>query len=202
MGGKAFKNQKMCKIHTEHINDILLTVSNKLLIPVNDLNIVGSGSSPIISIINDLDIIIDQTKYNKHETLQNIFNAFGIDNIIFNKGTNVCSVALCFDNKTIQIDIIFSENIQWSKFAFCQYTNNKTQYKTVVRTLLLCAITTLIHQPYVDYFKKQNNQLLIRIGRTFDLIKGIRRIYQYKPTTNKTPKTKKNVFQLLLSIVR
>ena len=189
MGGKVFKHKKICKIYTKNIKDILSIISKKTSICINDLHIVGSGSLNNSTIINDLDVVIDQTKYNKHQTTHHFINIFGLDNVKVNNGTNICSIALQYNN-IIQIDFIFSQHVKWSKFAFCQYSkNNTTQYKTVIRTLLLSGIVTLIHQQNIDYFKFENNQLTIRIGRTFDLIKGIRRICQYKTRNNKKLKT-------------
>jgi hypothetical protein len=81
---------------------------------------------------------------------------------------------------------MFSPKVNWSKFAYYS-PGDLSQFKGVIRTVLLVAVTTMINQKGMDYFEvdTSSSQLILRVGRTFDLNQGIRRIFQYRPKTQK-----------------
>lgn len=189
MGGYATKGMGTAPISAEELPKALEVLSWASGIPIDDLVLIGStGKTPIS---NDIDIAIDSNRYpfDKIHALM----SFNIGNGTYNHGTGVASYSMPIvmptpDNRSparVQVDLMFTPSIEWAKFAYHSPQFLHSDYKGAVRTLLLMGVTSTINVEGYDWFQlievNGDDQLLIRVGRTFDLNKGIRRVYQYRP---------------------
>ncbi len=181
MSGYATKQYDTQIIRRVDIDDTIKFVSYMINVPVEDLHPIGSTGKMYVS--GDIDLAIDRKLYSP-TYVQDKFEKF----LIFgkqNRGTNVDSypVPICGEPERglVQVDFMFTPTPEWAKFSY--YTGETdSRYKGAVRTLLLMAIATTINEPDIDYFEyDEDGQLMIRVGRVFDLNIGLRRIFQYRP---------------------
>lgn len=176
---KAFNTQA---IKREDIEDTLEYVSELLDIPVTELHLLGSTGKMQVS--GDIDIGIDSSKYSMdkiHPFLMGLLNNRGT----INKGTKVGSYAIPIkgnpENGYVQVDLIPSPNIKWLSFAYSS-PGSTSLYKGAVRNMLLMSVAATLNQPGLDVFvyDKATNQWIIRIGRAFDIGRGLKRVFKLR----------------------
>lgn len=180
MSGYATKEWDTQLIQQDDVVPTIKYISRITGIPIEDLHPVGSTGKMYVS--GDIDLAIDERYSSAH-----IRDALKRNNIsgVRNAGTNVDSypIPICGDTERglVQVDFMFTSSPEWAKFAY--YTGEMdSHYKGAVRTILLQAIATSINDPDIDYFEyDKDGQLMIRMGRVFDLNTGLRRIFQYRP---------------------
>jgi hypothetical protein len=185
---KALSDVGVQAIRREDIPAVIETVGKFAGIPVNDLHLLGStGKEPISG---DIDLAVD-TKWFKPETI-NLYmvESLGEDNHYYNPATKVHSYAVPTGNTKVQVDLMFTPHIEWAKFAYYSdgISNGRTQFKGAIRTILLRAATSFASESGVDlkvYDYGPAAELLINIGRNFDLQNGVKRIYQYRQQRKK-----------------
>lgn len=169
-------------VHCDDIPSTLTYVSKLTGIPKNDLHKIGSTGKKQYS--GDIDLAIDCNKYAMSDINQIIQDQIGKENCYLNKGTQIASYVIPIagdqEKGNVQVDLMFTPNIEWAKFSY-HSEGEKSKYKGAIRTILLKAIATTIHEPDKDYFEYDGDLLTVRSGRTFDLNKGLRRIFQYRP---------------------
>jgi hypothetical protein len=184
IGGFALKSVGVQRIDRDDISSTLTYVSNLANIPKEDLHLIGSGGKVATS--GDIDLAIDSVKYNSINIHNKMKSLLGEDRAMYNKGTRVASYAIPINgderNGLVQVDFMYSPNIDWAKFAYYSAGDN-SEYKGAVRTILIAAVATLLCDPTTDYVMYDlDRSLLARSGWTFDLSCGLRRIFQYRPT--------------------
>lgn len=180
MGGLAVPNTGT--INRDDIEGTLQYLYQLTDIPVDHLYLLGSAGKADVS--NDLDIAVCAFHYDPTPIHEYLTSLLPEKCAVHNKGTGVYSYAIeiCGDMTKgfVQVDLMFVENVRWARFAyFSDPTNSK--YKGAVRTMLLMGVASTLNDPDVDYFKYDGDDLIIRAGRTLDLNKGLRRIFQYRP---------------------
>jgi len=180
MSGRAVPN--VGPIRQEDIPSTIEFVSKQTGVVFTDLHPLGSvGKVPVSG---DIDLAISNRTYNSAWIHSRLEEKVGESNCVYNRGTGVCSYAvpICGSAKNglTQVDLMFVDNIDWAKFAYFSDPNSK--YKGAVRTMLLMGIVATMNSNGIDYFRYDDSgQLLVRAGSTFDLNRGIRRIFQYRP---------------------
>jgi hypothetical protein len=178
MGGNAMKEAGAVPVLASEIPQVLAFVSELSEIPIEDLHPVGStGKTPWSS---DVDLAVDVTKY-PVDKYHAILSAKLGPRAWLNFGTMVASYAIPINDKVIQVDLMFTDNLEWAKFAYWSPTALESDYKGAVRTMLLMGVAASINEDGVDYFQYDTDELIVRVGRTFDLSRGLRRIVQYRP---------------------
>jgi len=185
MGGYATKEAGTTPVSISKIPNVIETVSHFSSVPVVDLHPLGStGKAPWS---NDIDLAVDLNTY--HPDMVKESMSFAGPYILEFKdmpGLGVQSYAIDIDGQAVQVDLMFTDNIEWANFAYWSPAASDSDYKGAVRTMLLMGVAAQVNQEGVDYFgynwvDRNNPILTVRIGRTFDLNKGLRRIYQYRP---------------------
>ena len=211
-GGNALASAGAGRIDKKYIPSTVDFVSQLSGIPKHDLHKMGStGKNPHSG---DIDLGIDSSKYQPDHVHKRMMTRLGNEDHVFNHGTKIYSYAIPVVKKVndefvevggkVQVDLVFTPNIDWAKFPYHSEgtTGSQTSYKGAVRTILLKAVASVYHEPGIDMmaFDPQTEELVIRVGRTFDLNHGLRRIFQYRPerknqTMGKSPyvKTMKTV---------
>ena len=183
MGGRAIKNIKTKSIRSCFIADTVKFVSDLTKINIDDLHYIGSTGK--VDISGDIDLAVDCKKYSLENTRKLLQHVYGSDRCVYNPGTQTTSVAIPIagdESKGLcQVDLMAVSSIDWAKFAYYYAGPTKTQYKGAVRSLLLMGIVSTFLEPGVDHFVyNDQGELIIRAGRTLDLNKGMRRIFQYR----------------------
>lgn len=179
-GGFAAADWGVGKINKGDIPATIKYVSKISGIPMKDLHPLGSVGKKAKS--GDIDLAVDVNKYSKdaiHDKMMEELNHEGV----FNKGTNVGSYAVPIQGNKgkIQVDLMFVNNIDWAKFAYYS-AGDESKYKGAIRTILLMAVAASLNEPGTDHFEyNEDGDLVIRAGRTLDLAKGLRRIFQFRP---------------------
>ena len=180
MSGYATKKWDTQLIQQDDVIPTIEFISKLLNINVADLHPVGSTGKMYVS--GDIDLAIDTNRYSP-TYIQDALEK----HLIFgkqNRGLNADSypIPICGDTeRLVQVDFMFTSSPEWAQFAY--YTGEmNSHYKGAVRTILLQAIAASINEPDIDYFEYDaDGQLMIRMGRVFDLNIGLRRIFQYRP---------------------
>src|SRR5271157_6082115 len=211
-GGNALAKAGVGRIDKKYIPSTVELVSHLSGVPKHDLHKMGSTGKSANS--GDIDLAIDASKYLPDHVHRRMMTRIGNENHHFNPGMKIYSYAVPIVKKVndefvevggkVQVDLIFTPNVDWAKFAYHSEgtSGSQTSYKGAVRTILLKAVAAMYHEPGIDMmaFDPQTEELVIRVGRTFDLNHGLRRIFQYRPerknqTMGKSPyvKTMKTV---------
>ena len=185
MGGYAIRGISVLPIPKENISHMINTVATLAHIPVDALIPVGSTGKKSVS--NDIDLVLDSSIVDSEEINGRLSKV--LPTITFNKGTGIGSYPVPFvyspDQEMSapfgQVDLIFTPNVSWAKFAYDSPEQTQSIFKGAVRTMLLMGVASIISEPGYDDAYHVNSQLVGRVGRTFDLNKGLRRIFQFRP---------------------
>lgn len=150
-------------------------------IPTNELHSVGSTGK--VDDSGDIDLAVDLHSFDPesiHALLLDKLDGQGT----YNKATNVASYAVPIrgdeENGKVQIDLMFTPNVEWAKFAYHSEGGN-SKYKGAIRAILLSAVAAAKNEPGTDHFEYDGDELIIRVGRTVELSQGLRRIFQHRP---------------------
>lgn len=180
MGGYATKEAGTAPVLQTEIPKVIEIVSKFSSVPVEDLHPLGStGKAPWS---NDVDLAVDRNVFDPEMVKQSMSLA-GPYILDFKDmtGLGVQSYAIEVDGKAVQVDLMFVDNLEWAKFAYWSPPTNESDYKGAVRTMLLMGVAANTSVVGYDGFYYVDSQLVGRIGRTFDLNRGLRRIFQYRP---------------------
>jgi hypothetical protein len=182
-GGAATSKWGTTRINKEDIPATIHFVSNVSGIPEKDLHPLGSvGKMPTSG---DIDLAIDSNKYNTEEIHQKMMKHIDGKGL-FNKGTKVGSYAIPIagdpSKGQVQLDFMPVQNTKYAKFIY-HSPGTKSKYKGATRTILLMSIASSINEPGMDHFEyhPETNELIIRAGRSIELPKGLKRIFQHRP---------------------
>jgi hypothetical protein len=195
-GGAALKSVEIQRISREDIPATIHIVSKIAQVPVEDLHPLGSvGKTPDSG---DIDLAIDVNKYDPQELHQRMCDQLGDDYCLYNTGTQVGSYAVPIagdrSKGLVQVDFMFTTNPQWATFSY-HSPGEASEYKGVVRAILLTAVAAGHQEPGTDYFEydPESGEIIVRAGRTLDMGTGLRRIFQYRPRTQKGDKYLKSM---------
>lgn len=190
-GGLALRDAGIQRIKREDIPATVQLVSQITGIPVEDLHPLGSvGKTPDSG---DIDLGVDANKYDAEELHKRMCAEVGEERCVYNKGTKVASYAFPIagdeSKGLVQVDLMYTPNPQWATFSY-HSAGQDSKYKGAVRSLLLMGVAATYQEPGTDHFDFDPNtgEILIRAGRTLDLNKGLRRIFQYRPKSKKGDK--------------
>lgn len=180
-GGYALSDAGVTRIKQKDITATIKHISQLADIPVKDLHPVGSVGK--VDDSGDIDLAIDSHSFDPetvHKLLMSKLDGQGT----FNKSTNVASYAIPINgdenNGKVQVDLMFTPNVEWAKFAYHSEGSN-SKYKGAVRAILLSAVAAALNEPGTDHFEYDGEELVIRAGRTVELSQGLRRIFQFRP---------------------
>lgn len=190
-GGYALKDAGVGRIKREDIPATVQLVSQITGIPTEDLHPLGSvGKMPDSG---DIDLGVETGKYDPEEVHQRMCAELGEDLCTYNKGTKVASYAFPIagdkSKGLVQVDLMYVDNPQWATFSY-HSPGADSQYKGAIRAMLLMGVAATYQEPGTDHFEFDPNtgEIIIRAGRTLDLNKGLRRIFQYRPKDKKGTK--------------
>ena len=191
-GGNALAKAGVGRIERKFIPHVIEYVSHLSGIPKSDLHPLGSTNKTSDS--GDIDVGIDSGKYMPDQIHARLSTRLGPDKHYYNHGTKMHSYAVPIVKKvgtefvevggTVQVDFIFTPRMDWAKFAYHSEgtIGQQTSYKGAVRTILLKSVAASYEEKGVDMsvYDPQTGELIIRVGRTFDLSNGLRRIFQVR----------------------
>jgi len=179
---KVLTKAGVTRIRREDIPATIKYVSKLSGIPVRDLKPLGSVGKSATS--GDVDLAVDAKAYNSERVHTKMVKALGDENAHMNKGTRVNSYAVPIagiGDKKVQVDLMFADNVDWAQFAYYS-AGEGSKYKGAIRTILLTSVAGALNEPGTDHFEYDDNgELTIRAGRSVDLNKGMRRIFQHRP---------------------
>lgn len=191
-GGNALAKAGVGRIERKFIPSVIEYLSHLSGIPKNELHPLGSTNK--VSDSGDIDIGIDSGKYLPDQIHARLSTRLGPDKHYYNHGTKIHSYAVPIVKKVgqefveigghVQVDFIFTPRLDWAKFAYHSEgsTGQQTSYKGAVRTILLKSVAASYEEKGIDMsvYDPQSGELVIRVGRTFDLSNGLRRIFQLR----------------------
>lgn len=179
---KVMTKAGVVRIRRDDIPATIKYVSKLSGVPVKELKPLGSVGKVATS--GDIDLAVDATKFNAEKIHAKIIKVVGEENAHMNKGTRVNSYAIPIGgegDKKVQVDFMFVDNIEWAQFAYFS-AGDDSKFKGAVRTILLTSVAAALQEPGTDHFEYDDSgQLVIRAGRTVELGKGMKRIFQYRP---------------------
>lgn len=192
-GGSALAQSGVARIDKKFVASTIELVSRLSGVPKKDLHPLGTTGKNNTS--GDIDLGIDMGKYPPESVHRRLMTKIGNEHHTYNRGTKVYSYAIPVVKRVgdelievggkVQVDLIFTPNVDWAKFAhYSESTSDaQTSYKGAVRTILLKSVAAMYTEDGIDkmLFDPHTGELIIRVGRTFDLTHGLRRIFQYRP---------------------
>jgi hypothetical protein len=192
-GGNALASAGVARIDKKYVSSTIELVSRLSGIPKRDLHPLGTTGKNASS--GDIDLGIDMGKYPPEAVHARLMTRLGADHHSYNNGLKIHSYAVPVVKRvgeelvevggTVQVDLLFTPHVDWAKFAMHSESTSdaQTSYKGAVRTILLKAVAAMHTEDGIDkmLFDPQTGELIIRVGRTFDLTHGLRRIFQYRP---------------------
>lgn len=137
------------------------------------------GSAGKAQTSGDIDINMDQRKFDKNIIFNTIVTALGPDNVKDRRHVN--QIFTCVPirgdatNGYVQIDFMFG-NVGWQTFSYWSPGDN-SHYKGLFRTELIKAAVAFNS----DWVKKENNEVVARVGPTFFHDKGLIWRYRHRP---------------------
>lgn len=193
-GGNVLKHVGVGKINKSDIPATLDLVSKMSGVPQDNFAILGSvGKKPQSG---DIDIALDKAKYNGDMIHSRMEQALPDGHSTFMKGLNIGSYAIPIagdpEKGLVQVDFMYVDSPHWAKFAY-HSPDKDSKYKGAIRTILLMAVAAQYSEPGTDQFVYEDGELIVRLGRTLDLNKGLRRIFQHKPAKAKGAGRVKNM---------
>lgn len=193
-GGGALAHAGVQRIDKKYVASTIELVSRLSGVPKRDLHPMGTTGKNAAS--GDIDLGIDMGKYPPDGVHRRLMTRIGNESHhSYNKGSKVYSYAVPVVKRvgeelvevggSVQVDLIFTPHVDWAKFAHHSESTSdaQTSYKGAVRTILLKAVASLYTEHGIDkmLFDPNTGELVIRVGRTFDLTHGLRRIFQFRP---------------------
>lgn len=179
-GNKALSDLGISRIKREDIPSTINHFCELASISKEDLHVIGSTEKLATS--GDIDLAIDSNRFNP-EHIDAMMRSKGIVGK-YNKGLQVASYAIPIkgdkNNGLVQVDLMFSPNVEWAKFAY-HSPGEGSRFKGAVRTVLLSAVAAILNEPGTDHFDYDGGELVTRAGRTLHLPTGLKRIFQYRP---------------------
>lgn len=96
-----------------------------------------------------------------------------------NPGTKVGSYAVDLSNKKIQVDLMFSEDIEWSKFAY--YSPENSKYSGAARNIILATVLAHTQTPGKDFIIRDKDGMpIVRASLSMNLGKGVQRMFKMR----------------------
>lgn len=135
-----------------HLNDLTefntkLSVNLLRAFQIKDFRFIGSFGKK--ELMNDIDVAV----LGDFEYCSNQVKSSGLEYKILN-GFKQISFGFPFKNQIVQVDLMFSKNLDWSEFIY--YSPNllkqESQYKGVYRNLLLNSICKIETQNWIDEY--------------------------------------------------
>ena len=171
--GKLFKDTD--KVTRDNVEKVIKIV--KKTIGKKD-GIAPLGTTGKKSVSGDVDLGVDESAIKRETAVNKMAKAFGDGKKV---GPDQVSFSVPYGgNKNAQVDLMFGSNMDWLQFAY--YADPESKYKGAVRTILLTSVAAALNEPGTDHFEyDEGGELVIRAGRTVELTKGMKRIFQYRP---------------------
>lgn len=193
-GGNAMSTSGVQRVPKQLVNSIVEYVGKISGIHKNDLHLIGSTGKVTDS--GDIDLAIDSTKYDPENVSSRMAAKFGKEHVKYDHSTKVYSFAVPMVKRVTkdefaevggkaQVDLMFTPKVEWAKFAYHSEgsTGMQTSYKGAIRGILLKAVASVVEERGTDAFvyHPESKELIIRVGRTLDMTKGLRRVFQVRP---------------------
>ena len=175
MGGMAFKD-KVRRIQRDEIQPTLRWLASKTGLPYSFLINAMLGSAGKAESSGDIDINMDQTKFDKRVILQTLVTALGPDNV--KDWTHVNQIFTCVpiagnpNVGHVQVDFMFGDKV-WQSFSY-HSPGDSSIYKGLFRTELIKAAVAFNS----DWTLDENGKLVARVGPTFFHDKGL--VWRYR----------------------
>lgn len=157
-------------------------------IPLEDFFPLGSTGKKADS--GDIDLGVDANKHSAEDVHVNLCAELGEDKCKHFSGLKMSSYAIPIagdpSKGLVQVDLMFSKNPEWLKFSY-HSPGEQSKYKGAIRALLLMGVASTYEEQGTDHYEynPETGELMIRAGRTLDMNKGLRRIFQYRPMSKK-----------------
>lgn len=175
------------------VEQALKAVAKALKLPLEQVQANALGSVHLVlsghkKDAGDIDIAVPADKAEKFDTLMQA-NFEGA----LNKGTNVGSYAVPVDGGKVQVDLMFSPDVEWAKFIYSSEHGRKSAYPGAVRNILLMTAVAHTHKPGEDYVMKDGDQVVARASRSLKLQGGLERLFKRAKFNSKTGKFNKGL---------
>lgn len=144
----------------------------------------------------DVDIAVLEKENRGLEFWKELIEKLGLDFKVV-KGFNQISFGYPFEGQTIQVDLMLSQDLEWSKFIYYSpnLSTGESEFKGIYRNLLLSSL--IITESRVEIDKYTCNQHILRLNEglvavtksfinDFDEITKVSKIINEKFITNKS----------------
>lgn len=192
-GGHATADQGTGRVSKAQVEQALAAVAKALKLPIDDVKGNALGSIHLVlsghkKDAGDIDIAAPLDKMEAFDKLMRTkFEG------VLNKGTSVGSYAVPVDGGKVQVDLMFSPDIEWAKFIYSSEQGRKSAYPGAVRNLLMMTAVAHTHKPGEDYVMKDGDQVVARASRSLKLQGGLERLFKQAKFNEKTGKFNKGL---------
>lgn len=177
---QSLNSTKIVPVKKEDVEPTIRYISLAANIPYDEIFLIGAAGKADTS--GDIDVAVNQKKHIPFKIHDRLIRHLGDEYGVFDKDTNVGSYAVPVrgtDDDRIQIDILFTDNIEWAQFAYFS-AGDKSKYKGAVRSVLLSAVAASLDETGVDAFQYDGDNLIVRVGRSIEMNTGMKRIFQMR----------------------
>lgn len=199
-GGYAMKDTGVQRIKKGNVHPTIEHISALTGIPKKELHPLGTTGKTESS--GDIDLAVETGRYDPEDIHKRLKGKLGDQNCKYSSGLKIGSYSVPImrrgkdrkpvpDTGRVQVDLMYVPNMKWAEFSYHSEApdGKPTTFKGAIRAVLLKAVAASFQEEGVDKFVYEpgGEDLVIRVGRTFDLNKGLRRIFQVRQP-RKNPK--------------
>lgn len=176
-GGAATKKWNTTRVTRDDLLAVIKWLSPIISMSEADIkkNLLGSGHLLLAgkkSDSGDVDIGLLKSEL----THQKIMDAVG-NKGIYNNGTKVGSYAVPVNGKLVQLDIVYSPDLKWTRWVYTNHKGTRSNYGGEIRNHILGVLTSFI-QKEGDLVIKDGDRVIARASRSFKRHDGIERLFK------------------------
>lgn len=177
-GGAATAEQGTSRANKAQVEQALAATAKALKLPLETLQKQALGSVHLVlsghkKDAGDIDIAIPEDQMERFDQLMRAsFEG------TLNKGTGVGSYAVPVDGGKVQVDLMFSPDVEWAKFIYSSEHGRKSAYPGAVRNILMMTAVANTRKEGEDAIKKDGDQVIARATRSLKLQGGLERLFK------------------------
>lgn len=178
---RSLSKVNIVRVSKEDVEPTIRYISLAANIPYNEIFPIGTAGKADTS--GDIDVVVNQKKHTPFKVHDRLVRHLGSEYGVFDKDTNTGSYAVPIrgtDDDRIQVDILFTDNVEWAQFAYFS-AGDKSKYKGAVRSVLLSAVAATLDEDGVDAFHYDGDKLVVKVGRSIEMNTGMKRLFQLRP---------------------
>lgn len=184
-GGAATSDEQTQRATQKDMQVALKFVEKHTGIPYDQLvtNLLGSSGHTLAGKkkdSGDIDIAIEEGRYNRKDLVEKMRQATGMDKVQVTGGSAYSFAVPVGSGKKVQVDFMFTPSEKWARFGYHSALDSK--HKGVARNMLLVNVMKHIYELGKDItVKDDEGNEVVRVRRGFKMDAGLERLFRVAP---------------------